>query len=248
MLGSALAQAGKPREAVANVEQGIALAQSLNQPSSSAHAFMNAMMTYQVLDDRAAVLRTASQMREIADKFNLPLQRSLANFFAAWANACGDDRDAQLRIMDSEFARVSLTAPLPQQYAGLLASVRLEAGQAARALEPLDMILQTLKEPGVGFYVPEIHRLRGECLLRLDASGFDDVVREFDAAIAAAKQQHARIFQLRAAIGLARACKARGVPEQGAAPLREAAGLFGNGDSDVPELAAARQFLAAHAR
>ena len=44
--------------------------------------------------------------------------------------------------MESEFARVSMMGPLPPFYAGLLASVRLEAGQVARALEPLDVILR----------------------------------------------------------------------------------------------------------
>ena len=132
--------------------------------------------------------------------------------------------------------------PMPVYYTGLLAGVRLEAGQAAPAHELLDGVLTTVKEPGVGFYLPQIHRLRGECLLRLDQSNFDDAVREFEAAIAAAKLQQAHAFQLTAAIDLSRAWSSVDQPEKGAMPLREAVDMFT--DDDVPvQLATARQIL-----
>ena len=60
------------------------------------------------------------------------------------------------------------------------------AAQAAKALELLDNVLNAVREPGVGMYVPEIHRLRGECLLHLGGANFDQAIREFETAIAAA--------------------------------------------------------------
>jgi hypothetical protein len=146
--------------------------------------------------------------------------------------------------MESEFQRVSIMGPLPPFYAGLLASVRIEAGQVARALEPLDMMMRTFKEPGVGFFLPEIHRLRAECLLRLDPANFDEAVREFELAIGTAKQQQARVFWLRAAIGLSHACAAKGSQQKGSAPLHDAAGAF-SGDDYPAELAIARHILTA---
>jgi class 3 adenylate cyclase/predicted ATPase len=242
--GLAFAQSGRPREAAETVERGIALSRTLNQPPSAAFAIMNALTTYQLIGDRNAVERLASQMMELAERFDLPVQRSIARFMSAWAGACGDGLDAGLRAMESEFPRVSAMGPIPVFYTGLLATVRLEAGQAAQALELCDSILQTVSEPGVGLYVPEIHRLRGECLLRLDPGAFDAAVREFEMAVAAAKQQQARIFQLAAAISLARAWAAAGRPENGTAALQEAVGPFGE-DDDPPQLALARAMLAA---
>ena len=61
---------------------------------------------------------------------------------------------------------LSRMGSIPQLYAGLLAAARLSTGEAAHALEPIDAILPTFTEPGVGVYLPELHRLRGECLLR----------------------------------------------------------------------------------
>jgi len=203
---------------------------------------MNAMTAYQIIGDRDAVLRLAQRMMEVADKFNLPPQRSIATFMSGWVSACGDDLAGGLQVMESEFPRVSIMGPLPPFYASLLASIRLETGQVARALEPLDMMLRTVTEPGVGVFLPEIHRLRAECLLRLDPANFDEAIREFETAITTAKQQQARVFWLRAAIDLSRAWAAMGASAQGVAPLQEVVRAF-SGDDDPAELAIAQQLL-----
>ncbi len=143
-----------PREAKESIDRGVALGEILENPNSLAFACMNAMTASQIIGDRAAVLRLAQRMLEVADKFNLPPQRSIATFMSGWATACGDDLDGGLQVMEEEFPRVSVMGPLPPFYASLLADVRLKAGQAARALEPLEMMLKTVKEPGVGVFLP----------------------------------------------------------------------------------------------
>src|SRR6202171_1577188 len=219
VLGLGLAQFGSTREAKDIIDRGVALGEMLKHPTSLAFACMNAMTAYQIIGDRDAVSRLAQRMFEVADRFNLPPQRSIATFMSGWTRAYGDDLAGGLQLMQSEFPRVSMTGPLPPFYAGLMSNILLQDGQLARALEPLDMILRTIKEPGVGFFLPEIYRLRAECLLRLDGANFDEAVREFEAAIATARQQQARVFWLRAAIALARGWAGRGAPEKGIAQL-----------------------------
>ena len=85
--------------------------------------------------------------------------------------------------------------------------------------------------------------MRAECLLRLDPPDFDVAVSEFEIAIATAKQQQARTFQLRAAIGLSQAWAAKGAHEAGVAPLREIVSAFGDDGGGPLELAAARDIL-----
>ncbi|MBM4263804.1 MAG: hypothetical protein FJ145_20585 [Deltaproteobacteria bacterium] len=241
--GFSFAQLGRPREAAENIERSIALSREINHVPSIAFAMTNALTVYQMIDDRAAVIRQAPQVIELADKFDLPGPRSLARFFAAWARACGGELDAGLQAMEAEFPRVSAIGPMPVLYAGVLAGVRLEAEQAARALELLDGVLLTVKEPGVGLYLPEIHRLRGECSLRVAQPNFDEAVRDFEAAIETAKLQQARGFQLLAAISLAHAWSSVGRSEKGAMPLREAVSAFT--DNDAPaQLETARRILA----
>ena len=246
VAGLALAQMGRMSAAVAAVERALLLAGSLNHPNSLAFGYMNAMTAYQIIGDRPAVLRCTSLAIEIADRFNLPPQRSVGVFMTGWARAHGEGLADGLGAMEAEFARTAGIGPLPQYYACLLGSARLASGHAAGTLELLKPILDSVDEPGVGFYLPEVYRLRGECLLRLDPPRLDEAVDAFEAAIAAAKHQHALAFQLRAALSLARACDAAGAPEKGTIPLREAMALF-DGNDDPPELAEARQLASSHA-
>ena len=242
VLGLGLAQFGSPREAKDSIDRGVALGEILNSPTSLAFACMNAMTAYQIIGDRGAVSRLAQRMIELADKFNFPPQRSIATFMYGWSRACGGDRAGGLQMMESEFARVSATGPLPSFYAVLMSSIRLQDGQSARALESLDMILKTVKEPGVGFFLPEIYRQRAECMLRIDPKNVDETIRELEVAIVTAKQQQARVFWLRAAIDLSRAWAAKGLREMGIVPLHEAVSAF-SGDDHPAELATARQIL-----
>jgi hypothetical protein len=71
---------------------------------------------------------------------------------------------------------------------------------------------------------------------------FDEAVREFEMAIAAARQQQSRAFELKAAIGLARAWAAQGDPERGTQPLQEIIDAL-NDDDGPAELATARSLL-----
>lgn len=244
VLGLSLAQFGDVSAAARSAEQAFSLARRLNQPSSLVHAITNALITHQVIGDRDAIRRFGGQMVDIAGKFNLPVQRSIANFYLAWANARDDRVEDELQVMESEFARVSHATSLSQHFAAVLAGVRLDAGHPQQAIDLLDPVLATVREPGVGFYLPEIRRLRGEALLQLGDGQTAAAASEFESAIAIAKQQRSQLFQLRAALSLARLWAARGAPERGRAPLVEAVDLF-EGSSDMPNLAPAREIISA---
>jgi predicted ATPase len=214
----------------------------LNDPISVAYASIIAVTAYQIIGDRSAVSHVARRMIELAEKFNLPSQLSVATFMSGWASASGNNSNSGRQIMELEFDRVSALGPIPLYYTGLMAGVWLEEGQFERAIGPLDAILNTVNEPGVGFFLPEIHRLRAECLLQFDPPNCDGAVREFQMAIAAAKQQQSRAFELRAALGLAGAWAAQGRPESGIQPLQEIVGALNNDDGPT-ELATARLVL-----
>jgi predicted ATPase len=67
---------------------------------------------------------------------------------------------------------------------------RLHPGHAARA-----------------FYLPEIHRLGGECLLSLDHRNKAEALQAFTTARDDARQQGATLFELRASARLAEMSK-----------------------------------------
>lgn len=58
-------------------------------------------------------------------------------------------------------------------------------------------------EPGIGFYLPEIYRLRGECLLALSGNNKDEARQAFASACEIADRQGAIILERRAEACLA---------------------------------------------
>jgi class 3 adenylate cyclase/tetratricopeptide (TPR) repeat protein len=241
-VGLSLAQLGRNKEATERIERGLALARQLNQPTSLAFALTAAIQIHTIMDDLAAVRHLAVQLLEVGEKFDLPPQRAVSAFMSGWAKLREGESAAGLQAMELEFARVMRMGSIPQLYAGLLATARLLTGEAAHALEPINAILPTFTEPGVGVYLPELHRLRGECLLRLDSSRIDEAVREFQSAIAFAKHQNALLFRLRAAISLTHAGDRAGISGEALSLLKEAVSAF-TAEADSPELISARQML-----
>ena len=240
--GLSFAQLGRIEQAIECLERGLALARQLNQTTSLAFALTTAIQNYAIIDDLPAVRHLAAQLLEIGQKFDLPPQRAISVFMSGWVTVREGEPRAGLPDMEAEFARVTAMGSIPQLYAGLLASGRLIAGDAAHALEPIDAILPTFTEPGIGFYLPELHRLRGECLLRLEPPRLDEAVRDFQSAIAFATRQNAVLFRLRAAISLARAWKRAGTAEKASPLLDEAVAAF-PAEADARELVAARELL-----
>jgi hypothetical protein len=76
-------------------------------------------------------------------------------------------------------------------------------------------------EPGIGVFVPELYRLKGLCLLRLNSLSKEEAIASLQMAVDFAKQQKATLLQLKAAIDLAKAASSIGQAEKGLRPLRD---------------------------
>ena len=98
--------------------------------------------------------------------------------------------------------RSTAAGPLPQYYLGLAAEILLAAGRPADGLAHLDRAIAGIEEPGVGFYLPEIYRLRGACLLALDRHNKQEARSDFATALDIARRQGAVIFERRAETSL----------------------------------------------
>ncbi len=87
---------------------------------------------------------------------------------------------------------------------GLLAESQAAAGQFNAALATLDEAFANTDRTGLRWVLPELHRERAEIILRRQPS--DVVVAEhaFERALEEARNQQARSFRVRAALGLAK--------------------------------------------
>ena len=110
------------------------------------------------------------------------------------------------------------------------------------ALTVLRWALDSVTEPGIGFCVPELYRLQGVCLLRLDSDNQEEAMSSLQMALDIAEQQKAPLFQLKAAINMADVARKIGKPERGWQPLRDLCADLPE-EFDAPDLAEAKRLL-----
>lgn len=185
-----------------SIARALALAEALDQPNSLGRALHHSAMCYQLVTDREATFAAAQRVAALAEKFGLLPYRAGSLLLMAWATALGSGVAEAAQIIDSEIDKATAAGPLPQYYLGLAGEVLLAAGRSAEGLALLDRAIATIDEPGVGFYLPEIYRLRGECLLALGRGNMDEARQAFAAARDIAIRQGAVIFERRAEASL----------------------------------------------
>jgi hypothetical protein len=92
-------------------------------------------------------------------------------------------------------------------FRGLLIEVLLDLGQIATARAELATVLAFVERSREQRHLPELYRLEGKCLRRGGAGAHgsprSDVRACFDRALTLARQQGARLWELRAAISAA---------------------------------------------
>jgi class 3 adenylate cyclase/predicted ATPase len=85
---------------------------------------------------------------------------------------------------------------------GYLASAYASAGDPETGMDLLAQAIQVVEETGERFFEAELHRLCGEILIQMNRR--DEAEAAFDRALAVARRQQARSWELRAAVSLAR--------------------------------------------
>jgi predicted ATPase len=93
-----------------------------------------------------------------------------------------------------------------------LGQAQARAGDLDRAIATLDDVLATAERTGHRAFDAELHRARGELLLQRDPTNPAPAEDAFLTAIAVAKQQGTRSFELRAALALAKLYQSTGRP------------------------------------
>jgi predicted ATPase len=200
---NAMQQSGDRKGAKDSVANGLALAETLDHPNTLAHALHNGGIGLQLVGDRDAAFAVADRAAGLAKKFGLLQWRASSLLLTGWATAIGSGVADAARLIDAEIDKAIAVGPVPQYYLGLAAEVLLAAGRPADGPAHLDRAIANIDEPGIGFYLPEIYRLRGECLLALSGNNKDEARQAFASAYEIADRQGAIILERRAEACLA---------------------------------------------
>ena len=123
---------------------------------------------------------------------------------------------------------------------GSLALAHARAGQAEAALDLLSEALAAVEDMDERMFEAELHRIIGDTFLSMQRQGEAEV--EFTRALAVARQQHARSWELRAAMSLARLWRDQGKVQQARELLAPVYGWFVEG-FDTLDLKEAKALL-----
>jgi predicted ATPase len=200
-----------------------------------------------VLCNPEAVATCGQALADIVSRYDLPAWwAGWVTFLQGWATSsdgAGESRLAEMRRGIAIVREQGNVWFLPSLEAAL-AEAEAGAGDTAAGLRRLDDALAELERTEQRWYEAEMHRIRGEILLKRGPADTAAAEQSLQAAIAIARHQKARSFELRAALSLAKLYRAANRDADARAVLAPAVEGFPP-THQFPELTEAQALLAA---
>ena len=195
--------------------------------------------------DRARAAPKAFEIARVASERELIMYGAFGAFLEGWATAADGAPGGGLADMRRgvEMLREQNVLYFDGLLKIALAEAESRAGDSGRAIAILDEALAKSNRMGIRAFDAELHRARGEILLKHNPSNPAPAEEAFQTAIAVAKQQAARSFELRAALSLAKLYQSTGRPADAHAVLAPALEGF-SPTPEMPEIAEAQALLA----
>ena len=228
---TALFLLGYPERALARNAEGIAHAHALGQPQVVAHALNWGSMLPQLAGEFEELDRRTILLARLADEHGLAIYYPEARILAAWraVHEEGDHRAAEV-MRDFLNRRAAMgSVALHSYFLMLFADAWLQLGRPDEALAAIEEGLAGDEATDAHFCTAELHRLRARACLAREAQAGRVAEAALDAALAAARRQSSRIFELRAACDLARLWADRGERRKAHTLLAPVYGWFTEG-------------------
>jgi tetratricopeptide (TPR) repeat protein len=238
-IAMALWALGYPDQAMQRANESVALSQTLGHVPSALHAQWFTTTTHFMRRDAAAAAECGARLSTLAREHGMALYVAHGSTIHGWALTKlggGDEALAQLRASFQLWSKTSWIM-LDMSAAGL-AEAELCAGnldQAAAALAEAERVSH-------GWWRSEILRLRGDLVRAGSAQEGDEAEQLYREAIAVARNQEAKSFELRAATALARLWAEQGQRAEARELLAPVFGWFTEG-FDTADLKDAKALL-----
>jgi len=241
-LGFALFLLGFPDQALTRITAAIAEARRLAHSPSLAASLAVGCILLSLLRDHAVLDEWVAQLIALATEQGFPHWSAQGKIYRGWvkANTGGVPGAISLLRSGQEAFRAAGAKLLLPHYMGLLAAACEIAGQTEEAVTLLDDALQIVKWTGEQWFEADLDRLKGQILLRQGRSqAAEELYRE---ALDIAKKQKAKLWELRAALSLARLRRDYGRRTEAHNLLAPIYGWFSEG-FDTPDLKEAKALL-----
>jgi predicted ATPase len=193
-------------------EQALSWSRSLRHPHNLAFSLHYVGFFHLLGRSGPGTEEVLDELSALADEQHFPIWRAGADIMRGYLLATRGEALAGLPLARRGLAAREATASSWHQtyFLGLLARIAHDAGESAEALRLLEGALALVAGAGERWFEAELHRLKGECLItdRQDAGAAAEAC--FRRAIEAAREQRAKLWELRAATSLARLWAAQG--------------------------------------
>jgi predicted ATPase len=240
---------GYPDRAVEMGRQAVALGRAANHPFSLAYALLWTGVVHVMRREYGRARELAEDALEIAQEQDFAFVLGGSRLVVAFALLQPEEGSPRIEEAVEEFQKsvgqlsasgTVITRPGSLSYLvdGYRAAGMLE--QASTTLDAATAIAEATSQP---YWNAELRRLRGELLLEQPGSPWDEAEQMFLDALALAREQKARAFELRAAMSLCRLFRRTGRGSEVAALLTPIYDWFSEG-FDTPDLRDARALLA----
>ncbi len=245
---------GYPEQALTQMQAALTLAHEIAHPYSLVIATTYASVQYQFLGDVERCRAHAENAIALATQHGFTLWLSMATFLKGWALTRQDDFENGFAEMQQSIELFRNTgAELGAAYfAGLLAETLGRTGQPDSGLIAMNAAFDLIERTEDRWCAAELHRLNGELWLQIDPTstsvlGLNTASEAeicFQMAITVARQQQAKLWELRATMSLCRLWQQQGKAAD-ARPLLAAIYAWFREGLALPDLAAAKALLAA---
>jgi TOMM system kinase/cyclase fusion protein len=234
---------GYPDQALARSHAALALAREVSHPFSLAFAlFFNAKL-HQLRHEEHATQVLAEDVLTLATACGFPFWMAYGTVWKGWALAAQGQRQAGIAQMQQR--RADFRTTLFQTVClALLAEAYGNVGQTGEGLTLLGEALAVVQESGERFYEAELCRLRGVFLLAQQGTqdNREEATTCFQQALAIARRQQAKSWELRAAMSLSRLWQHQGKRDEARQLLAPIYGWFTEG-FDTADLQEAKALL-----
>ncbi len=195
-----------------------------------------------LVGDNRALDKQADDLVSVATEQGFPHWRAMGTIYCGWVLVGSGDVAEGISLLRSGLAAYRATAAeswVPYHIALLARGCEL-AGQVEEALTLLDDALQIAERTGERWFAAELNRHKGRLLLR---QGHSEAAEElYRKALSIAEDQGAKLWELRAAVSLARLRGEQGQCAKARDLLAPVYGWFTEG-FDTPDLKEAKALL-----
>src|SRR6516164_3149840 len=203
-LGIALFCLDFPDQALARTSTAITETRRLAHPPSLALTLTTGTKLLWLVGDNAALEDQADELIAVATEQGFPLWRALGTIYRGCVKVTYGDVAEGISLLRGGLAAYRATGAerFMSHYTALLAKASEIAGQTEEAVTQLDDALHIVERTGERWFAAEVNRHKGQLMLR---QGHSQAAEELYAkALSIAREQEAKLWELRAAVSLAR--------------------------------------------